>query len=75
METLTKIIGAVILVILLALIVAVLLAFPLMLLWNWIIPVIFPGEGIAHSISLLQAFGVLLLSVFLFKSTSSSSSK
>ena len=75
METLVKIIGAVVLVILFFCVVAVLLALPIMLLWNWLIPVLFPGEGIAHSITLMQAFGILLLSGFLFKSSSSSSSK
>lgn len=72
METLTKIIGAVVLVVLLLCVVAVLLALPVMLLWNWLIPVLFPGEGIAHSITFLQALGICLLCSALFKSSSSS---
>jgi asparagine N-glycosylation enzyme membrane subunit Stt3 len=74
METLVKIIGAVVLVILFFCVVAVLLALPIMLLWNWLIPVLFPGEGIAHVITFWQALGIALLCSCLFKSTSSSSS-
>lgn len=71
MEAVTKIIGAVVLVLLLLVIMALLISVPLWLLWNWLIPVVFPGEGIAHSITLLQAFGIALFSGILFKSASS----
>lgn len=72
MEVITKIIGAISLVVIVFFVIAIILAWPLMLLWNWLIPVLFPGAGIAHSITLIQAFGILLLSGFLFKSSSSS---
>lgn len=38
-------------------------AFPFMLLWNWLMPVIF-GLG---SITYMQALGILLLCDFIFK--------
>jgi membrane protein required for beta-lactamase induction len=46
-------------------IVVVLLGYPLMLLWNWLMPVIF---GLPE-ITLWQAIGLNLLSTILFKST------
>jgi hypothetical protein len=45
-------------------ILAVILALPIMLLWNWLMPTIF---GI-KKITLLQALGINLLCGFLFKS-------
>jgi hypothetical protein len=71
MEVITKLIGAVILAALLFVIIAVLIALPVMLLWNWLIPIVFPGEFIAHSITFWQALGIALLCSCLFKSTSS----
>lgn len=62
--------GAVIVVILIVAVIALLLAFPVMLLWNWLMPVIF---GLP-AISFWQALGLNLLSGFLFKSSSTSSS-
>jgi hypothetical protein len=75
MEVLTKIIGAVVLVILLFCVVAVLISVPLMLLWNWLIPVIFVSDPspIVQHITFWQALGIALLCSCLFKSTSSSS--
>ena len=72
MEVLTKIIGAIVLVLVLFCVVAFLTGIFVMLLWNWLIPIIFPGEAIVHHITFWQAFGVALLCSFLFKSTSSS---
>jgi hypothetical protein len=46
-------------------IVIVLLGYPLMLLWNWLMPVIF---GLPE-ITFWQAIGLNLLSTVLFKST------
>lgn len=46
-------------------IVAVLLGYPLMLLWNWLMPVIFN----LPEISFWQAIGLNILSSTLFKST------
>ena len=70
MKTFGKIIAAVIGLIVLALVLALVCSIPLWLLWNWIMPVVFPAGGIAHSITLLQAFGILQLSSILFKSAS-----
>lgn len=70
METFLKIIGAIVLVIVAAIVLALLISIPVWLLWNWIVPIIFPGEGIAHSITLMQALGLTLLCSFLFKSSS-----
>jgi len=47
-------------------IVIVILGYPLMLLWNWLMPVIF---GLPE-ITFWQAIGLNLLSTILFKSTS-----
>jgi hypothetical protein len=46
-------------------IVIVLLGYPLMLLWNWLMPVLFK----LPEITLWQAIGLNLLSTILFKST------
>jgi hypothetical protein len=46
-------------------IVIVILGYPLMLLWNWLMPVIFK----LPEITLWQAIGLNLLSTILFKST------
>ena len=43
----------------------VLLGYPLMLLWNWLMPVLFK----LPEITLWQAIGLNLLSTILFKST------
>ena len=75
MEVITKIVGAVVLVFLLFCLVAVLISIPLMLLWNWLIPVIFVSDPspIVQHITFWQALGIALLCSCLFKSTSSSS--
>ena len=54
-------------------ILALFLSIPLWLLWNWLMPVVFPDGGIVHHITWLQALGIMLLSSILFKSSSSSS--
>ena len=46
-------------------IVALLVGLPVMWLWNWLMPVIFGLPTITY----LQAYGLMLLSSFLFKST------
>ena len=73
MNTLAKIVGAVVLIIAFLVILCLILTIPLWLLWNWLVPIVFPGEFIVHHITLLQAFGILLLSGILFKSSASSS--
>ncbi len=50
--------------------IALLMALPIMLLWNWLMPEIFE----LTEINFWQALGLSLLSSFLFKSSSSSSS-
>ena len=59
METFIKII----LVTFVTLVIELIFAFPFMLLWNWLMPVIF-GLG---SITYMQALGILLLCDFIFK--------
>ena len=51
--------------------IAVIIAFPTMWLWNWLMPMIFglPEVGV------LQALGLLLLSGLLFKSTTTVNTK
>jgi len=50
-------------------IVSLAMAFPVMLLWNWLMPVIFGLTSIGY----WQAFGLMILSTLLFKSSVSSS--
>lgn len=50
---------------------SILAAFPVMLLWNWLMPAIFGLKAI----SFWQALGLSILCGLLFKSSSSSSSK
>ena len=50
--------------------ISLLLALPVMLLWNWLMPELF---GLS-AIGFWQAAGLMLLSSFLFKASSSSSS-
>lgn len=50
-------------------VVGVLCAYPVMLLWNWLIPSIFS----LREIGFFEAWGLMLLASFLFKSTSTSS--
>lgn len=61
METLIKILGVIALIIGIAL----LLTFPVMWLWNWLMPIIF---GLIK-LTFWQSFGLSLLCGFLFKST------
>ena len=56
-------------VVILWFIIIMLLAFPFMLLWNWVMPLVF---GLVE-LSFWQSWGVLLMSSFIFKSTSVSS--
>lgn len=70
MDSLTKITFAVLGILVAFIIGSIFVALPVMLLWNWLIPVIF---GLP-SISFWQALGLSLLSSLLFKSSSSSSS-
>lgn len=66
-ETLITVIGVIILAFLLDL----LLAWPFMLLWNWLMPMIF---GLT-TLTFWQSFGLMLLCSFLFKGSTSNSSK
>lgn len=52
-------------------IIALLVAWPLMLLWNWLLPVIFGFKVITF----WQAFGLVFLTNILFKSHSVNSKK
>ena len=61
MEKILVLIGA-------AILVAILMALPVMLLWNWLMPGLFD----LVIINFWQALGVSLLSSFLFKSNSTS---
>jgi len=47
-----------------------LLAWPFMLLWNWLMPMIFGLK----TLTFWQSFGVMLLSSFLFKDTNTNKS-
>lgn len=49
---------------------SMILAFPIMWLWNWIMPIIVPGIA---QLTVVQSWGLMTLCCFLFKSTNTSS--
>lgn len=65
MKTLATIIGAVIFAAVIVVAFAALLSLPVLLLWNWLMPAIFGLPAITWP----QAWGLLVLCGFLFKST------
>lgn len=69
MDTLIKALGIIFLALLIAALLAVIIATPLWLLWNWLMPVIFGLK----TITWVQALGLAFLCAILFKSTSTSS--
>lgn len=68
MEGLAKFIGVIVLVGLFIVIVGALYAFPIKWLWNWLMPALFAFP----KIDVFQAWGLLVLSGILFRSSSSS---
>lgn len=66
LEVLVTIIGILVIAFLLDL----LLAWPFMLLWNWLMPMIF---GLT-TLTFWQSFGLMLLASFLFKGNSTNTS-
>lgn len=77
MKTFGTIIAAIIGIIGFVVILALLISIPVMLLWNWLVPIVFPPHDgvalVAQNITWLQALGIMLLTSFLFKSSSVSS--
>lgn len=69
LNTITTVITGTVLVFLIAALVAVIIATPLWLLWNWLMPVIFGLKAVTW----LQALGLAFLSSILFKSSSTKS--
>jgi len=59
----------VIFVVIIAFLISLLFAWPFMLLWNWLMPMIF---GLT-TLTFWQAFGLMLLCEFMFKGSSSTS--
>lgn len=68
-EVIGKAVVVGILVVVMVLVLGVVFAFPVMWLWNWLMPTIFGVK----TITLWQAWGILVLSGMLFKSSSVSS--
>lgn len=66
MEAFTKIIGIGVLFVVMVVAFSALFSLPVWLLWNWLMPAIF---GLTK-ITWLQAWGLMLLCGFLFKSSS-----
>lgn len=71
MDKISEVFGTLIGVILIIGFVALITAFPIMWLWNWLMPTIF---GLV-TINFWQALGLSLLSGFLFSRTSSTNNK
>lgn len=69
MEEFMKLIGVIVSIVLIAMFLGLLLAFPVMWLWNWLIPSMF-GLKI---INVWEAWGIIVLCNLLFKSTSTNS--
>lgn len=72
METFVKIVGATILILVAIIVLSAIISLPVMLLWNWLVPVIVPGGAIAGDITWLQAWGLLVFFGLLFKGSSAS---
>ena len=71
METFVKVLVGSMGIIALMLVVGLLFSYPVMLLWNGCLV---PAVTGVHSITWIQAYGILILTSFLFKSSGSSSS-
>ena len=69
MEKILAIIGAGVFTVMIIVLVSFLLALPVMLLWNWLIPLILQ----LPELTLFQAWGLTVLCGFLFRSSSKSS--
>lgn len=67
----TQVAGLVLIALLTIILIAMLMAIPTLLLWNWLMPVIF---GLKE-ITLWQALGLNILSGILFKSSNLAGSK
>ncbi len=75
METIIKILGVAVMFAFGLFIVAILTAFPLMWLWNYVVPFVFHGTFLAAVVlDFWHALALSLLCGCLFKSSSSSSS-
>ena len=74
METFIKIIGATVLILLAIILISAIISLPVMLLWNWLVPIVIPGGQIVGHITWLQAWGLLVFCGFLFKGSSASAS-
>lgn len=70
METFLKITGATIILFAMIVVVSAIVSLPLMLLWNWLMPIVIPEGQIVGHITWLQAWGLLVLCGFLFKNSS-----
>jgi hypothetical protein len=73
MKTFFAIIGIVVAICVLGFGIALLMAYPTMWLWNYVMPFAFPNAGIAE-LDFWHAFALNFLCGILFKSSSSSSS-
>jgi len=71
MDDFTEVVGKAFVVILGIVVIVILLAFPTMWLWNWLMPEIFN----LSEITIWQALGLNLLSGILFKSTTTINKK
>ena len=67
-----RVLGSIVGAFILLFIGTIIYSFPVWLLWNWVIVDVFP---MLTSITFLQSVGITLLSLILFKSTTSSKSK
>ncbi len=70
MRSFGEVLAFLFLFVVMALVTALIIAVPVWLLWNWLIPVLFAGPHI----TLLQALGLSVLCGLLFKSSPSSRS-
>ena len=66
MNNIITFLGTAILIALLVVAIAAILSFPLMVLWNWLMPLIFGLK----TITWIQAWGLMVLSAILFKNNS-----
>jgi len=71
MKTFETVLGGIVILVGSLCLIAAVLGYPLMLLWNWLMPILFK----LPEITFWQAVGLNVLSGILFKSSSTSSKK
>ncbi len=73
-EVALKIIGIFVGVTILCFLFSFVMAVPVMLLWNWLVPIVIPGGAVVATITYWQSWGLMILCGILFKGGSGTAS-